>query len=260
MTQAQSSPIKRLEIRGSESVKPIIQKIGYQYMTDFPSVELTLTMGHSVHGYKSVFQGTADIGMVASNMPDELHRQMHHKISEYKYTLIAHDAIAVIVHPSNPVKNLTQHDLKRIFSGRAKDWKEFGWQDGGKIDLHSPHPTLQAFATWRNLVMGENFHVTIESKTLNSNKAITQSVENNRQSIAYLGWVPAYTAGSTIVRVDDHYPSSETISKKQYLLSQELRLFSKLDASDQVQKFLDYCVSQKTGQAIIKDMGWISIG
>ena len=52
----------------------------------------------------------------------------------------------------------------------------------------------------------------------------------------------------------------ENHSKKQYLLSQELRLFSKIDASDQVQKFLNYCVSQKTGQAIIKDMGWISIG
>ena len=108
--------------------------------------------------------------------------------------------------------------------------------------------------------MGETSYVTIESKTFNSDKAITQSVENTRQSIAYLSWVEAHAAGSTVVQVDGQYPSSETISKKQYLLSQELRLFSKIDASDQVQKFLNYCVSQKTGQAIIKDMGWISIG
>jgi phosphate transport system substrate-binding protein len=229
-------------------------------MTDFPSVELTLSLGSSVHGYKSVFQGTAEIGMVSSNMPDELHRQMQDKISEYKYTLIAHDAIAVIVHPSNPVKNLTRQDLKRIFSGRAKDWEDFGWDDGGKIEIYSPHPTHQAFATWRRLVMGETSYVTIDSKTFNSDKAITQSVENSRQSIAYLSWVAAHAAGSAVVQVDGQYPSSETISKKQYLLSQELRLFSKIDASDQVEKFLNYCVSQKTGQAIIKDMGWISIG
>ena len=163
MTDAQSSSLKRLQIRGSESVTPLIQKIGYQYMTDFPSMELILSKATSAHGYKSVFHGTADIGMVSSDMPDELLRQIQDKNGEYKYTLVAHDALAVIVHPSHPIKTLKLQDLKRIFSGRAKDWKEFGWDDGGKIELYSPHPTQQSFATWRRLVMGENHHVTIES-------------------------------------------------------------------------------------------------
>lgn len=260
MTGMQSSLITRLQIRGSATVTPLIQKIGYQYMTDFPSIELILSKNSSLHGYKAIIDGTADIGMVSSEMPEELLKKTQDKNGEYKYTLLAYDALSVIVHPSNPVKNLKPHDLKRIFAGRAKDWKEFGWHDGGNIELYSPHPTEQAFATWRRVVMGENSYVTIESKTLNSSKAIIQAVENNRQSIAYLSWASASAASSTIVQIDGHYPSSESISKKQYLLSQELRLFSKSDTSDQVQKFLDYCVAQKTGQAIIKDMGWISIG
>jgi len=260
MTGMQSSSLTRLQIRGSASVTPLIQKIGYQYMTDFPSIELILSKSNSLHGFKAIVDGTADIGMVSSEMPEELLKKTQDNNSEYKYTLLAYDALAVIVHSSNPIKNLKLYDLKRIFSGRAKDWKEFGWHDGGNIELYSPHPTDQSFATWRRVVMGENSYVTIASKTLNSSKAITQSVENNRQSIAYLSSIPAYAAGSAIVQVDGQYPSSETISKKQYLLSQELKLFSKIDTSDQVQKFLNYCVSQKTGQAIIKDMGWISIG
>ena len=223
-------------------------------------MELILSKATSAHGYKSVFHGTADIGMVSSDMPDELLRQIQDKNGEYKYTLVAHDALAVIVHPSHPIKTLKLQDLKRIFSGRAKDWKEFGWDDGGKIELYSPHPTQQSFATWRRLVMGENHHVTIESKTLSDNKEIIQAVKNNRQSIAYLNWVAAHTAGATALRIDDSYPTSETISKKQYLLSQELQLFSKRNASDHVQRFLDYCTSPKTGQAIIRDMGWIAVG
>lgn len=260
MTDSQSSSLKRLQIRGSESVTPLIQKIGYQYMTDFPSVELSLSKATSVHGYKSIIQGTADIGMVSGDMPDELLRQLQDKKSDYKYTLIAHDAVAVIVHPSNPIKNLTLQDLKRIFSGRASDWKEFGWNDGGKIERYSPHPTHQAFATWRRLVMGENSHITIEAKTLNDSTAITQAVATNKQSIAYLSWVPAQAAGSTIVLIDNRHPSSETIAKRQYLLSQELQLFTKSDASDHVRRFLDYCTSPQTGQAIIRNMGWISLG
>lgn len=260
MSDVQSSPLKRLQIRGSESVTPVIQKIGYQFMVDFPSVALTLSKGNSLHGYKSIFNGTADIGMVSSDMPDELARRVRDKNGEYKFTLIAHDAVAVIVHPSNPIKNLKLLDLKRIFSGRAKDWKEFGWTDGGKIELYSPHPTHQSFATWRRLVMGENYHITIESQTLADSKEITQAVANNPKSIAYLSWIPANATGSTIVLINDRHPSSETISKKQYLLSQELRLFCKSDSSDLVQRFLDYCVSPNTGQAIIREMGWISIG
>jgi phosphate transport system substrate-binding protein len=262
MIDPQPSSFKkiRIQIRGSELVAPIIQKIGYQYMTDFPSIELILSKASSLHGYKSIFHGTADIGMVSQGMPEELVRQNQDKNAEYKYTLIAHDALAVIVHPSNPIKNLKLSDLKGIFSGRARNWKEFGWNEGGIIELYAPHPSKQSFAAWRRLVMGENYPITIETKTLFDNKEITQAVAKNRQAIAFLSWVPAYEAGSTIVRIEDHYPSSETISKNQYLLNQELQLFSKSDANDHVQRFLDYCTAPNTGQAMIRDMGWISLG
>ena len=260
MTGVQLSSLKRLQIRGSASVTPLIQKIGYQYMTVFPSIELILSKSSSLHGYKAIVDGTADIGMVSSEMPEELLKKTQDKNNEYKYTLVAHGALAVIVHASNPIKNLKLHDLKRIFSGRARDWKEFGWHDGGNIELYSPHPTDQAFATWRRLVMGENHHISIDSKTLPDGRALTKAVQNSRQSIAYLSWAPAHATGAAIVRIGDRYPSSETISKKQYLLSQELHLFSKRDTSDQVQRFLDYCIAQHTGQAIVREMGWISIG
>ena len=260
MSDMQSGPFARIQIRGSESVVPVMQKIGYQFMADFPSTILTLTKGSSLHGYKSIFNDTADIGMVSVDMPDELLRLAREKNGEYKSTLIGHDAIAVIVHPSNPIKNLKIPDLKRIFSGRVADWKEFGWKDGGKIELYSPHPSHQSFATWRRLVMGENHHITINSRTFANSKEITQAVANRPQAIAYLSWRLADAAGATVVLINDRSPSSETISKKQYLLSEELRLFSKIAPSDHIQRFLDYCVSPNTGQSIIKDMGWISIG
>lgn len=256
----QSGPFKRIQIRGSESVAPAIQKIGYQFMADVPSVILTLTKGSSLHGYKSILNETADIGMVSVDMPEELLRQARETNGQFKSTVIAHDAIAVIVHPSNPINNLKLQDLKRIFAGRATDWKDFGWNNGGKIELYSPHPSHQSFATWRRLVMGENQHITINSRIFIDSKDGTQAVANRPQAIAYLSWLPANAAGTKILLLDDRYPSSETISKKQYLLSQELRLFSKSAPSEHVQSFLDYCVSPKTGQAIIKDMGWILIG
>jgi len=206
MSDTRSVPLKRIQIRGSESVTPAIQKIGYQFMTDFPSVILTLTKGNSLHGYKSIFDETADIGMVSVDMPDELLRRARDKNGQYKSTLIAHDAIAVIVHPSNPIKNLKLQELKRIFSGHARDWKDFGWMDGGKIELYSSHPNHQSFATWRRLVMGENHHITVNARTFIDSHEMNKEVATHPHAIGYTSWLSANTAGAQILLINDRYP------------------------------------------------------
>ncbi|MHC4139923.1 MAG: phosphate ABC transporter substrate-binding protein [Planctomycetota bacterium] len=44
-------------------------------------------------------------------------------------TTIGYDAIAVFVHSSNPVENLTKKQIKGIFTGKIKNWKEVGGKD-----------------------------------------------------------------------------------------------------------------------------------
>jgi phosphate transport system substrate-binding protein len=44
-------------------------------------------------------------------------------------TTIGYDAIAVFVHKDNPVKSLTKEQLKGIFTGQFKNWKDVGGKD-----------------------------------------------------------------------------------------------------------------------------------
>ncbi len=39
---------------------------------------------------------------------------------------IAYDALAVVVHPSNPVKQLTRQQLEDIFRGKVTNWQQVG--------------------------------------------------------------------------------------------------------------------------------------
>ena len=43
--------------------------------------------------------------------------------------IIAYDALAVIIHPDNPVNKLTRKQLEDIFRGKIKNWKQEGGKD-----------------------------------------------------------------------------------------------------------------------------------
>ena len=48
---------------------------------------------------------------------------------ELEEITIAYDALAVVVHPSNPVKQLTRRQLEDIFRGKITNWKQVGGDD-----------------------------------------------------------------------------------------------------------------------------------
>ena len=48
---------------------------------------------------------------------------------EVEEVIIAYDALAVIVNPSNPVSQLTRQQLEAIFRGKITNWKQLGGPD-----------------------------------------------------------------------------------------------------------------------------------
>ena len=66
---------------------------------------------------------TCDIGGVARDIhPFLINRGLH-------VTAFAYDVLIAIVNSENPVKELTSGQLKDIFSGKIKNWKEVGGED-----------------------------------------------------------------------------------------------------------------------------------
>lgn len=259
MSDKEMAPIKFVQMRGSDVVFEIMQKIGYQFMTDFPAIGLPLCSGSSFQGYKSIIDETADVGLVSSEMPEDLAEWATKQGVNYSPVIIAYDAIAVIVHPSNPIKNLSVMDLREIFSGKVAKWKNVGWSNGGDIQVISQDPGRGTYVSWKKFVMGPNDHITLAAKLYLDNAMLVKAVAENPNAIAYLSTIQANEYKSNIISVNDIYPSLEAITKCKYPICRELQLLIRPNSAPEIQKLIEYCLAVNKGQKIIKDMGIASV-
>ena len=260
MSEIVSGPNHFVQIRGSDDLFKIIQKIGYQYMSELPSVGLPLCKSTSLEGYKTVIDGSADIGLASSELPEELIKWAAKQQVDYTKTLIAYDALAVVVNPLNPIKNLSMMDLKEIFSGRITHWKSFGWEAGGGIQVLSHESGRGSFVAWKKFVMGDKEHVTLVAKVFNDNRSLISELTKNPHAIGYLSSIPANENKLNILMVNGIPPSVEAITKCQYPICRELHLISRVNPSADINQFIQYCLLPNKGQAIIRQMGIAPIG
>jgi phosphate transport system substrate-binding protein len=255
MANTDLSPTKFIQFRGSDSVYGLVSKIGYQYMVDFPSVALPMTSGRTGEGYKTIIDGTTDIGMASGDMPEGLSKWASKQNVEFSETVIAYDALAVIVNPSNPIGNLSIQDLREIFSGRITNWKSLGWGTGGDIQICSHDASRGAFGAWRKFVMGAKEHVSFDAKVFEDNMTIGEAVLANPHAIGYMVSTVASKTKLKMLSVNNIYPTQEAISKCQYPVCQELRLLTRKNSNEEVRKFIEYCLAPDKGMAILKKLG-----
>jgi len=116
---------KTLSLAGSTTVEPIASKAAGVYMEKHPDVKVTVQGGGSGTGIKMVGEGTVDIGNASRKIKDK-EKDLY---PDLVGTIIAYDGIAIVVHPSNPVENLTKQQLQDIYAGKITNWKEIGGED-----------------------------------------------------------------------------------------------------------------------------------
>ena len=116
-------------IKGSDTVLPLSQELSEMYMKTNPTASVTVTGGGSGVGISALMDGTTDLAMASRAI--KFSEKM--KMKQAKHTpvevVVAYDALAIIVHPSNPVKRLTREQLEGIFRGKITNWKQVGGND-----------------------------------------------------------------------------------------------------------------------------------
>ncbi len=112
------NPSGKIVIAGSSSITPLMEKLKEAYLAQNPKATIEVQQSDSTTGINTTAEGIADIGMVSRELKEsELAKGL-------KVTIIAIDGLAVIVNPSNKIDNLSKAQVKDIFSGKIKDWKE----------------------------------------------------------------------------------------------------------------------------------------
>lgn len=117
------------KIKGSDTCLPLSQTEAENFINKNKSAKITVTGGGSGVGISALMEGTTDIAMSSRKMKFDEKVKLQEAKKSTKEVVIAYDALAVVVHPSNKVSNLTREQLEGIFTGKIKNWKEVGGAD-----------------------------------------------------------------------------------------------------------------------------------
>ncbi len=243
-------------INGSTTVLPIIQKASETFMQNNPSISLSISGGGSGNGIKALVEGLCDIAMSSRDIKSSEVEDAKKKGVMPNRVAVAFDAIVPVVHPANPVQNLTLEQLQKIYMGEITNWKELGGNDEN-IVVFSRETSSGTYESWADLVMKKN-KVTPKASLQASNGAIVTSVSKNKKSIGYIGF--GYMNQSVkAVSVDGQTASAKAVIEKQWPISRELFLFTNGEPKGAVKTFMDFMLDAEKGQKIVAETGFIPL-
>ena len=248
-------------IKGSDTVLPVAQQTAERFMNQHPEARVTVTGGGTGVGISALMDNTTDIAM--ASRPIKFSEKMKVKAAgeDLAEVPIAYDALAVVVHPSNPVKQLTRQQLEDIFRGKITNWKQVGGDDR-KIVVYSRETSSGTYEFFKESVL-KNKNYMSSSLSMPATGAIIQSVSQTKGAIGYVGLAyinkevkpihVSYDAGKTFTE-----PSFENAKNKAYPIVRPLFYYYDVKNEGKVKPFIDYILSAE-GQATVKQVGYIPV-
>jgi len=242
-----------LTVAGSTTVLPLNQEWARLMMEANPDLRISVSGGGSGHGVKSVGAGEVDIGASSRDVKSS---EME-SYPDIEPVAIAMDSIALVVHPSNPITDMSTEDIAKIYAGEITNFKEVGGPDM-KIDVYTREEGSGTRSSFEEQVL-EKAEITIFGGALvkPSNGEMRAAVAGNDRGFAYLSL--GYLDGAIKpLTVDGVEPSIDNVKSGSYSISRKLYLITKGAPSDLEQAFIDFALSND-GQAVVTDGGFISV-
>lgn len=247
-------------IKGSDTVLPIAQQTAEQFMKQHPDGRVTVTGGGTGVGISALMDNTTDIAMASRPIKFSEKMKIKEAGEEVEEVIVAYDALAVVVHPSNPVKQLTRKQLEDIFRGKITNWKQVGGEDQ-KIVVYSRETSSGTYEFFKESVL-KNKNYMAGSLSMPATGAIIQSVSQTKGAIGYVGlaYVSPRIKTLSVSYDDTHYttPSVENATNKSYPIVRPLYYYYNVKNKDQVDPLLQFILSPQ-GQDIIKKSGYIPV-
>jgi len=245
-----------ININGSTTVLPIAQKVAEAYMKENPDVSISVSGGGSGNGIKALIDGTTDIADSSRFIKE---KEVKAAVEKGRYPVpfaVAYDCIVPVVHPGNPVKDITLDQLKGIYMGEIKNWKELGGPDK-KIVAISRDTSSGTYEVWEEKVMNKE-RVFPGALLQASNGAVAQAVSKNNNAIGYVGfgYLNKDLKGLSVNGITG---SDETTLNGTYPISRPLFMFTPGWPEGDVLNFINYVLNPKKGQKFVKDAGFVPL-
>ena len=219
---AAAKDANKIVVDGSTTVGPIAKAFAEYYMGKHPEANITVSESGSGNGAKSLINAACDVATMSRPMKtSETKAAQDAGILPIEH-IVAMDGIAVVVHPSNPRANLTVEQIRDIYTGKIRNWKELGGPDE-PIVVISRDTNSGTYETFETMVL-KGAKIAGNVEYVGSNGAIRQRVLSTTAAIGYVGL--AFTEGVKAVKVNGVEATPATVTEKTYPVSRPLYMYT----------------------------------
>ncbi len=266
-SESGSSVSAYIQNKGSDTIVNLALAWAERYQQDYPEIRISVTGGGSGTGIASLMNGTVDIANASRAIKQEEIELAEQNGIEPVEHVIARDAIAVIVHPDNPVDELTLSQVSRIFRGEINNWKDLGGEDRPIVRVsRETNSGTHVYFLEAVVRMGDTDNKEIfsaDTLLLPSSEGIISEVSDNPNAIGYdgLGYVtPTVKVLGIATRMGEPYvlPSAETVNTGTYPIARDLYMYTEKDPSEAVTRYLEW-IRSADAQEIVTELGFVPV-
>ncbi|WDY56030.1 phosphate ABC transporter substrate-binding/OmpA family protein [Pseudomonas sp. PSKL.D1] len=214
-------------------------------------------------GFSALGSGEADLAAASRPISDAEARQLK-ALGDLRAAsaeqVIGLDGVAVIVHPDNPLPQLTTRQLAQVFSGQVQRWEQLGVA-GGAIHLYARDDRSGTFETFKALVL-EPHHGELASNAqrFEASDELAERVSADRQGIGFSSLAAVHGAKVLAVAEGDApamLPERALVASEDYPLSRRLYFYLPANAKPQAKALAEFAQSP-AGQSIVAAQGFVS--
>lgn len=231
----------KLVIAGSTSVQPLAEELAQEFMAKHPQVRIQVQGGGSSAGIVAAQSGAAGIGTSSRELKPE-EKGLH----EVKVAL---DGIAVVVHPANPVTNLTAAQVRQVFAGEITNWKQVGGP-GRPIMLVTREAGSGTRGAFEELLMAKR-SIATKAIVQGSTGAVRSSVAQAAGAIGYVS-IGSLDKSVKAVSLEGVKATEANVKNRTYKLARPFLFLTKGQPAGLVRSFLDYVLGPD-GQALVAE-------
>lgn len=238
-----------IDIAGGTAHIPVMKKAAKDIMTAYPNVRITIAGGGSGVGAQQVGKGLVDIGNTGRAL----------KESEAALGLVSHpfaiDGVAIIIHPDNPVSNLSSQQVASIYAGSTTNWKEIGGPDQ-QINLFTRDEASGTRSVFVKKLLKKGA-VIDSANVVASNGAMKTAITSDKAAIGYcsIGYIDDMVKAPNLDNIE---PSNANCVTGKYPVMRKLYMNTKGKPEGVVKTFIDFILSKNANQ-YIESSGYIPL-
>ena len=230
---------QKLVLTGSSTVAPLALEIGKRFEQRNPGVRVDVQTGGSTRGVNDARTGLADIGMASRALKSD-----EGDLTSYR---IAMDGIGIILHRDNPVHELSDGQIRAIYTGKITNWKSLGGTDQKitVVNKAAGRSTLELFLHHFKLNNREvRPHVII-----GDNQQGIKTVAGNVGAIGYVSigtaeYEQTYGTPIRLLGMNGVAATVDNVREAHFPLSRPLNLVSTGAPNPLAQQFISFAQSQ----------------